>query len=165
LFGKKKPAPRTCPEGHELEPGWEQCPHCTAERKKEKEEATRRTVVVSKPAAPPRSLVGWVVALGGEQRDQDFRLHEGRNVFGKADGCDVPLKDAHVSERHAVLEHRSDTGTWTLEDLESKHGTWVNGARLAGETRRIRDGDRLRLGRTELYFRTFEPPEVERPPS
>ena len=157
MFGRKKSKPRTCPEGHELEPGWEQCPYCTATRK---EESSRRAVVVSKPAGAPApfGLVGWVVALEGEQKGEDFRLHEGRNVFGKADGCDIPLKDAHVSERHAVLEYRASAGTWTLEDLESKHGTWVNGARVSGETRRLEDGDRLRVGRTELFFRRFDPP-------
>ncbi len=159
MFGKKKPQPRTCPEGHEMEETWEQCPHCAAEKKEET--TTRRTVVVSKPPAAERRLAGWVVALGGEQDGRDFRLREGRNLLGKGEKCDVVLKDAHVSECHAVMEFRSAERVWMLEDLESKHGTWINGKRLeSGDEspgRRLSDGDRVRVGRTDLYFRIFDP--------
>lgn len=47
-----------------------------------------------------------------------------------------------VSRRHAVVS--AAQGRWTVRDLDSTNGTWVNGARLAeGETRAIHDGDRV----------------------
>jgi hypothetical protein len=159
VFGKKKAGPRVCPEGHELEESWEQCPFCAAEKK---EEAPRRTVVVSKPAGPQRRLAGWVVAIGGEQDGDDFRLRVGRNLLGKGDKCDVVLKDAQVSERHAVVEFRPEERSWNVEDLESRHGTWLNGKRLGPDGRPLADGDRLRLGKTELLFRALEPPGTPR---
>ena len=47
-----------------------------------------------------------------------------------------------VSRRHAVVS--AAQGQWTVRDLGSTNGTYVNGARLAeGETRAIHDGDRV----------------------
>lgn len=47
-----------------------------------------------------------------------------------------------VSRRHAVVS--AGQGQWTVRDLGSTNGTWVNSARLAeGETRAIHDGDRV----------------------
>ncbi len=152
MFGKKKPAPRKCAEGHELEESWEQCPFCEVDRR---EETSRRAVVVSKPVVGPRRLAGWIVALGGEQDGEDFRLRTGRNVLGKGEKCDVVLKDSQVSERHVVLEYRVSDDRWTIQDLESKHGTSLNGKRIEGDGRPMKDGDRLRVGKTELYFRSL----------
>lgn len=47
-----------------------------------------------------------------------------------------------VSRRHAVVG--TAQGRWTVRDLGSTNGTFVNRARLAeGETRAIQDGDRV----------------------
>ena len=47
-----------------------------------------------------------------------------------------------VSRRHAVVA--AGRGQWTVRDLSSTNGTFVNGARLAaGETRALHDGDRV----------------------
>lgn len=47
-----------------------------------------------------------------------------------------------VSRRHAVVS--AVQGQWTVRDLGSTNGTYVNGARLAeGETRAIHGGDRV----------------------
>ena len=47
-----------------------------------------------------------------------------------------------VSRRHAVVA--AARGEWTVRDLSSTNGTFVNGARLAaGETRALHDGDRV----------------------
>ncbi len=47
-----------------------------------------------------------------------------------------------VSRRHAVVG--AAQGRWTVRDLGSTNGTFVNNARLAeGETRAIQNGDRV----------------------
>ena len=57
-------------------------------------------------------------------------------ISGRLDGFPT------VSRRHAVVSAAQDR--WTVRDLGSTNGTWVNGARLAeGETRAIHDGDRI----------------------
>jgi len=110
-------------------------------------------VVVPKKEAGARALAGWLVALSGDQEGEDFRIRAGRNVIGKGAKADIVIRDAHLSERHALLEVGEDGAT--LTDLDSKHGTFINGKRIEAE-RRLRDGDRLRVGHTDLKFRSFE---------
>lgn len=78
-----------------------------------------------------------------------------RVTVGKHAANDVCLpQDETASRLHAVLE-RYPTA-WCVRDLGSRNGTWVNGERV-WQVRRLRDGDRLLLGRTALVFRSDEP--------
>lgn len=175
MFAKKKPA-RTCDKGHPLEQSWERCPYCEAEKgspsagpaasatardstdelpelPRDVRDAARRPVLVPRRAAPEGLPGGWLVALSGEQAGRDFRLDHGRNVLGKSADCAVAVKDAQASERHVLIEVR-EGGEVTLEDLGSRHGTLVNGEAPSGRVT-LHDGDRIRLGQTELVFRAF----------
>ena len=55
--------------------------------------------------------------------------------------------DEFVSNRHAVIEPRSD-GLW-VSDAGSTNGTFVNGARVT-DARLLQDGDVIRIGQTDL---------------
>lgn len=86
---------------------------------------------------------------------QGLRVLEKREdwlTLGRSGEADVVLDwDDRVSAVHAEL-HRVG-GRWTVaDDGLSTNGTYLNGARLAGRLR-LRDGDRLLLGRTVLLFR------------
>jgi hypothetical protein len=59
--------------------------------------------------------------------------------------------DGFASARHARVDAGRD-GIW-LADLESTNGTFVNGERVEGR-RRLRDGDIVRIGDTELRLET-----------
>lgn len=50
--------------------------------------------------------------------------------------------DPTVSRRHASLRRRNDR--WTVHDLGSSNGTWLNGMRV--ERAGIQPGDQLRFG-------------------
>ncbi|MCB9728355.1 MAG: FHA domain-containing protein [Deltaproteobacteria bacterium] len=99
----------------------------------------------------PKECVGWVVALNGPLKGQDFRLVTGKNVMGTAADCDIVLTDQYMSARHAVLRH--EEGVFVLVDLDSTNGSFVNGDRTSKEE--LIDNDRLRLGRTELKFKSL----------
>jgi hypothetical protein len=45
----------------------------------------------------------------------------------------------------------------SIEDLDSKNGTWVNGAKVEGVVR-LEDGDEVRLGTITLTFRNLNAP-------
>jgi len=62
-------------------------------------------------------------------------------VVGRGDDVSLPLRDGSISRRHAKLTFADDR--FTLEDLRSANGTWVNGERLTG-SRILTDGDRPR---------------------
>jgi len=167
---RRKKQPRTCPEGHPQEESWERCPFCEAERNEARaaKQVSRDVVIAADQPTDPgdgaivvprrhtgrRALAGWLVAVGGEQDGQDFRIEVGRNTIGKGAESDVVIKDAHASEKHAVLEV-SEEGRARLRDLDSRHGTFVDECRVHGE-RPISDGDHVRIGNTDLRFRSLE---------
>ena len=99
----------------------------------------------------PKECVGWVVAVSGDQKGQDFRLVPGKNVLGTAADCDIVLTDQYMSARHSVI--RYENGTFVMVDLDSTNGTYVNDARCSKEE--LIDNDRLRLGRTDLKFKSL----------
>jgi phosphoserine phosphatase RsbU/P len=70
--------------------------------------------------------------------------------IGRSAQAAIPLKDASVSRRHAVLAPGPD-GAWCLRDLGSQNGTRVNGRAVEGSVR-LRDGDILALGSIECAF-------------
>ena len=68
-------------------------------------------------------------------------------VLGRHHECEVHLDDASVSRRHAALRRRD--GMWTLVDLGSTNGTWVNGRRVTSRAT-VRRGDVVQLGEARL---------------
>lgn len=99
-----------------------------------------------------KPAVGWVVVLNGELRGRDFRLVDGKNTIGTAADCDVVLTDPYLSSKHAVIRH--ENGIFTLVDLDSTNGTYLNERKCAKDD--LIDNDKVRLGRTELKFKSLE---------
>jgi pSer/pThr/pTyr-binding forkhead associated (FHA) protein len=87
---------------------------------------------------------------GGEQVIRP--LPGGRLTLGRDAACDIALAhDEEVSRLHAELE--AVGAHWVLADHGlSTNGTFLNGERLLGE-KALHDGDRVRLGATQLVFR------------
>lgn len=91
----------------------------------------------------PSDTAGFVVF-----KDRHFPLHEGRNVLGRSG--DVPIDDSTVSRRHATIEIRGDAAT--IEDLDSKNGTFLDGEKISGPTP-LREGQTIVLGDASMVFR------------
>lgn len=70
-------------------------------------------------------------------------------TIGRAIECSIPVKDRYLSRKHAELIPVE--GGWSLRDCGSANGTWLNGARVDRDVR-MRSGDRIRLGDTEIVF-------------
>ncbi len=70
------------------------------------------------------------------------RAQRERLVLGRAADCDVVLAGAETSRHHA--EMRQQGPLWTIEDLGSKNGVYVNGRRVKREALSL--GDVLRVG-------------------
>ena len=83
-------------------------------------------------------------------RSWRVELSADRSTVGKARENDIAVDDdPTASGLHAVLE-RFAAG-WTVTDLGSSNGTWVNGERIWA-SRRLRDGDEIRIGQTRGSF-------------
>lgn len=93
-----------------------------------------RELVVHAPDDPPR-----VVAL-----DQD------ELSIGRSPDAGVVIEDGYASDEHALVA--ADNGGWLVRDLGSTNGTFVNGAKITGETT-LHSGDQIRIGKTRIEVR------------
>ncbi len=77
-----------------------------------------------------------------------------RLTLGRSPGCTLAFPaDESMSRYHAELARAS--GGWSLRDVGSSNGTYVNGSRLQTE-QLLRSGDEVSLGDTRLVFRSEE---------
>lgn len=81
-------------------------------------------------------------------------LVEGDNIVGRAQNADVWIDAPGVSRHHARF--RLDAGNVTVEDLESKNGTYLRGKRLTAPSH-IGDGDQIRIGSVVITLRIPAP--------
>ena len=76
-------------------------------------------------------------------------LAEGENVIGRAREADVRIAVPEVSRRHARILIEGTRAT--IEDLESRNGTFVRGRRIHRPTT-LKDGDEIGVGPEVLVF-------------
>ncbi len=70
-------------------------------------------------------------------------------LVGRGIDCDVMLDDVMTSRRH--FEVRKLQNGYSLVDLSSKNGTFVNGLPVSAWN--LRDGDIIAIGSTTLVFK------------
>lgn len=116
--------------------------------------------------------LGWLVVVRSPKPALRGTLYElGRPVTiltrsdtGAVEGTQVvALDDGFMSAAHATIRRPTTLGptaAFSIEDRRlpgpSANGTFVNARKLgAGETARLGDGDMIRLGATELKFKSL----------
>ena len=100
------------------------------------------------PEPGAREVHPFLYCLQGEACSAT--LVEGDHLLGRGHDSAIHLSAPTVSRRHARLQIAR--GEAFLEDLGSRHGTFVRGERLSGP-QRLDDGDELSLGAVRLTFR------------
>src|SRR5512143_4149467 len=89
-----------------------------------------------------KSEIPILIAQTGPVTGQRWVLTLNETVIGRDPECDIVIPDRQVSRRHARL--RRVDGGFELEDLGSKNGTHLNGARLT-TPQRLQDGDLIQV--------------------
>ncbi len=86
-----------------------------------------------------------LIVRRGPQPNQSYELNKDIVTLGRDITNDIVINDPEVSRHH--LRMTRGAGGFTLEDLGSTNGTFVNGQRLTG-ARPLRPGDMVGLGET-----------------
>jgi hypothetical protein len=90
----------------------------------------------------------FVVRSGGGRAGESFEALGERVLIGRSPECDVFLDDVTVSRRHAELVREGTT--FTIRDLSSLNGTFVNRRRI--ESVVLEDDDEVQVGKYRLTF-------------
>lgn len=72
-------------------------------------------------------------------------------LIGRTGNADVVLSDRSVDRIHATLSGNGK-GEWTVYDIDSKRGTFVNGTEVT-EPLALHDGDTVTFGKADMTFR------------
>jgi Nif-specific regulatory protein len=92
----------------------------------------------------------YLIIREGSKWADVFRLVPGESVtIGRGPTNAVVIKDERCSRNHAEVFQAG--GQWQLRDLDSRNGTMVSGARLAGDYS-LQPGDIIQIGNSHLAF-------------
>jgi len=80
--------------------------------------------------------------------DHDVVLRGDRMVVGRLGSCDICLQDHNTSRQHAAFVREG--GKWSIEDLGSTNGTFVNSKRV--DRQHLGNSDVVVVGITELIY-------------
>lgn len=84
----------------------------------------------------------------GASNEQIFEIQEGATLIGRAKDNNVVILDASLSRQHARIEGSAEN--YSITDLQSRNGTFVNGARVDQSV--LKNGDRIQCGDVTLAF-------------
>ncbi len=93
-------------------------------------------------------LSAFLVVTVGSEKGKRFGLRPVSRI-GRDLRFDIRPHDAEISRQHACITF--DGAQFTVKDVGSANGTFLNEKRITGETV-INDGDIVRVGRTSMVF-------------
>ena len=118
---------------------------------------TARKPDKTRASAPPRSATGvrgrnparHMAVTAGPLKGTTIPLTSAPVSIGRAPTSTLVLEDDYSSARHARIFLEGES--WFIEDLGSTNGTLLNGHPVV-KRQVLSDGDKIRVGHTELTF-------------
>jgi hypothetical protein len=92
----------------------------------------------------------WLMVERGPQKGQEWNLNKDVITVGREITNDIVINDQQVSRRHLRFTRNPQDGptSFTVEDLGSSNGTFINEERLSGASHKLKNGDVIQLGET-----------------
>lgn len=172
---------KLCQNGHVMEASWDRCPYCPdPSRMGRPPVPPTRVNVAADPAPAPlpvptpapkpsagakktrmmveeasSPVVGWLVALTGKSKGQDFRVREGKTAIGSDEDNDIILTDEFISGHHATIKFVQKDGEriFILTDMDSSNGTFLNDSEEPIAREELVDNDTVSFGKTKMKFK------------
>ncbi len=87
-----------------------------------------------------REVAILLVQEGNSPKSQ-WPLAKASNVIGRETDSDIQIDDRQVSRQHAEIAYQNNI--YTIRDMGSKNGTFLNGRPITTEPQPIRNGDEI----------------------
>ena len=100
-----------------------------------------------------------LVFLAGPIAGRRYKLGDGEYVIGRRSDCQIFVPDMRVSRQHARLWR--DGEGWSVEDLGSNNGTYINGLRLQAATQ-LRHDDEILIANNKIRVEAQDHPSDQR---
>ena len=89
-----------------------------------------------------------LVICNGGFEGMAYELASEETIIGRNPTTDITLLDENISREHSIILRDSDTGTYSIEDLQSTNGTKVNGKRVRSAD--LQPEDEIEIGHTRF---------------
>jgi pSer/pThr/pTyr-binding forkhead associated (FHA) protein len=101
-----------------------------------------------------------LIVLNGPGKDDYYPLGRRTTVIGRNESLMIQILDDRVSRKHLQIFYDSNKDAYYALDMSSRHGVYINGNKIIGETR-LADGDEITIGTTNLWFTVNDFPDRE----
>lgn len=90
--------------------------------------------------------VASLIFQAGPNAGRRYKLGDGDYIIGRRSDCQIFVPDMRVSRQHARI--RRDNQVWSIEDLGSNNGTYVNGQRVQSGV--LHDQDEITIANNRI---------------
>jgi hypothetical protein len=114
--------------------------------------AAKAPAPAAKTGAPATATsAARIVITSGPKAGLEIPLGSEPMTIGRSSESGLVIRDDYTSSHHARLMLRG--GTWTVQDLDSTNGTYLDGKRLTGGPAAIGIGIPVKVGATTFELR------------
>ena len=92
-----------------------------------------------------------IVVASGKQEGEYLPLGRRTSVIGRAENLPLQILDDMISRKHLRIHLRESEARYYAEDMDSRHGVFINNLRITSETASS-EGDQILIGQTTLLF-------------
>jgi pSer/pThr/pTyr-binding forkhead associated (FHA) protein len=91
-----------------------------------------------------------LVICNGGFEGMEYELSREETIIGRNPTTDITLLDENISREHSIILWERETGTYSIEDLQSTNGTKVNDKRVRSAN--LQHEDQIEIGHTRFTF-------------
>ena len=92
-----------------------------------------------------------IIVTSGQQKGQYLPLGRRTSVIGRGEALPMQILDDMVSRKHLRIWFNESTNKYDAEDMDSKHGVFINRQKISERTP-LSEDDEILIGQTTLLF-------------
>ena len=92
-----------------------------------------------------------IIVRSGEQKGEYLPLGRRTSVIGRGEALPMQILDDLVSRKHLRIWFNEGTNKYDAEDMDSRHGVFINRSKITERTPLVED-DEILIGKTTLLF-------------
>ena len=92
-----------------------------------------------------------IIVTSGEQKGEYLPLGRRTSVIGRGEALPMQILDDLVSRKHLRIWFNEGTNKYDAEDMDSRHGVFINRHKITERTLLVED-DEILIGKTTLLF-------------